>query len=260
MKFRHIIWTFALLGIIFLLADLCAAQASKNLSEDEKLLGKIKSVVFQRTYLVFKGQNVTWEPHLLGTDVFDTKGRLIQTSVYGDGEERTSFNWVGNTYTASVSYFDSKGKPAPNLRASFAAQTDKLPENDLCPNFSIKKEKDSSLNIELEFEICSDNSVRRTTTSEFSAGNHLLRELIEDSKKRTWETTYNYGLNFALNGTKFTVNNLKKPKYWHELTYGDKQYDERKNWIRWGQSATNSIFPGQIRYQYFEERIITYYE
>ena len=260
MKLQNKVRWLPLLWIFLVLVQLCSAQSSKNLDENEKLAGKIKSVVFQRTYLIYKGQKINAEPLVLGADLFDAKERLIQTSVFSNGEERTVIKWAGDTYTASVNYFDSNGKPAPNLKSFFAPQTDQMPENDLCSAFTLKREKDIAANIEREYEVCSDNTIRRTTTSEYSIDNHILKEVVQDSKGRTWETTYNYGVNFVEIGYRYTVNNLKKPKYWHELTFGDKQLDEKNNWIRWVKSATNSLYPGQIRYQYIEERKITYYD
>lgn len=53
-----------------------SAQSSKNLAENEKLDGKIKSIEFQRTYFIFKRQNVAMAPQLLGIDRFDEKGDL----------------------------------------------------------------------------------------------------------------------------------------------------------------------------------------
>ncbi len=260
MKFRNRVWFLPILLVILGLAQFCSAQESKNLAENEKLEGKIKSIVFQRTYLIYKGQKTTAEPQLLGKDLFDGQGRLIQTSTYGNGEERTSFNWIGNTYTASVGYFDINGNPTPGLKSSFVAQTDVETENDLCPDFIVKKEKDPSLNTEREYEICSDKSIRRTTTSELSSDNHVLRELVEDSNGRSRETTYNYGVNFVLNGFRYTVNNLKKPRYWQEVTYEGTQFDGKKNWIRCVSSSTNSAHPNETWYQYIEERKITYYD
>ena len=260
MKIKDKVWVLPVLLVIFGLVQLCPAQQSKNLAEYEKLNGRIKSVVFQRTYLIYKGKKTTSETQLLGKDLFDAEGRLIQTSVYANGEERTSFNWVGKTYTASVSYFDLAGKPAPKLKASFASSTEHMPENDLCPEFTLKREKDVAAKIEREYEVCSDNSIRKTTTSEFSTDNNVLREFIEDSKGRTRETTYKYGINFALSGFRYTVNNLKKPKYWQEVTYSDTQFDEKKNWISCVASSTNSAHPNEIWYQYIEERKITYYD
>lgn len=132
--------------------------------------------------------------------------------------------------------------------------------NDLCSDFTIKKEKDLNSNIEYEYEICSDKSVRRTTTTEFSSDSHIIKEVVEDSKGRNWETAYKYGINFTLKGFRYTVSNLTKPKYWHEVTYGDTQFDENKNWIRRMTFSTNSKHPEQISYQYIEERKISYYK
>jgi hypothetical protein len=257
-KSQYTIRFWLILGIILGLTQLCVAQTSKNLAEGEKLEGKLSSVVFQRTYLIFKGRKVTEEPQVLGKDIYDVKGRLIQTSIYGNGEERTTFNWLGNTYTASVNYFDASGNSSPNLKTSFTATTDEMPEKDLCAEFKIKKEKDIGKKNEREVEICTDNSIRRTTTTEFSTDNQMLREFVEDSKGRTWETTYSYGVNLAPKGFRYTVSNLKRSKYWQEVTYEMTKIDEKNNWIYRSSSSTNSAHLNQIWYQYVDERKITY--
>lgn len=197
---------------------------------------------------------------IIGTDYYSEHGNLIQSSVFGNGEQRMSYVWTGDTFTASVNYFDQKGVQAPELSNRFTPLAGDIPESDLCNEYSVRKEKDVSANIYRVFEICRDKSLRRSTVYEMTANNNLLRKFAQDAKGRTYEHRNNYGVNFSLLGFKVTVDDLTRSQYWQEVIYSNEQRDGKKNIIRRTCTSTNSAYPGQVRSEYLEEYKIVYYD
>lgn len=237
----------------------CFGQDTYALIPTEKPTGKVKSITSKRTYFVYKGERVTPYTEIVGTDNYSEDGNLIQTSVFGNGEERTTYTWTGNTFTASVQYFDLKGTPAPELSNHFTQNANDISETGLCADYTTRKEKDASANVERVFEICKDKSLRRSTVYEMTPDNHVFRMVVEDAKGRTWERKNNYGVNFSILGFRFTVNDLSQPKYWQEVTFSNQQQDDKKNIISRTCTMTSSRYPGQVRFEYLDEDKIIYY-
>jgi hypothetical protein len=246
----------AIVSLILATVHICQTPAKST----SKPKGKVRSVVNQRTYFVEKGQQIPPRTEVTATMLFNIDGRVVQESIFGNGEERTTYQWTGDTYTASVAFYDLNGTLRPELSNSFRPLTNEVPQAGLCPEYTTKREKDSVIKPEREIQICSDRSIRRTTTYEFTANGDLSRMVVEDAKGRTWEYENTFGLNFKLAGFKYTVNDLTEPKYWQEVTLTSEQFDEYGNEIAYMASGYHSSYPGQIRYQYLSQNKITYYK
>jgi hypothetical protein len=195
---------------------------------------------------------------VLSSDLYDIDGRVVQSSIFGNGEQRTTYRWTGDTYTADVAFYDSNGKVMPELSKSFRPLTNEVSQLGLCPLYTSRQEKDEASKIERIVETCSDRSIRRTTTREMAVNGDLLRETVEDAMGRSWIHETTFGLNFKIVGFKQTVNDLVRPKYWQEVTSTSEQSVENGNEISYMASSIDSRNPG-LRYQYLEERKITYY-
>ena len=236
-----------------------SAQTFNNPNEGEKLNGKVKSVTYQRVYFIWKGKQINGVTKVLWTSTFNLDGRLIQTSTFGNGEEKLTFTWAGDTFSTRVEYFDQTGKPAPKLSESFVSPTDDFGETGLCPEFQTQTETDTFTKIRRDKEICSDGSWRRTITSEKSSDNHILRESSEDNKGRTTEWINDFGVNFALKGSKGIINDRKSSIRTWDVTYTVPERDSKGNEIRKMTTSVSSRFAG-ILYQYFEDTKITYFD
>lgn len=258
---RSLAFKFFWLGFLLVGSAInCLSQDSRTLITTDKLSGKVKSITEQRTYFVVRGNKVSPFTVIIATDYYSEEGNLIQSSVFGNVEERRTYIWTGDTFTTSVQYFDANGIPALELSKQFTPLANDIPESGLCSEYSVRKEKDVSANIDRIFEICKDKSIRRSTVYEMSRNNKFLRKFVEDARGRTIEVKNNFGVNFVLLGFRFTVNDLIQPQYWQEVTYSNEQRDDKKNIIRRTCTSTHSRYPGQVRFEYLEEYKILYYD
>ena len=245
--------------IFFSFSCICLGQTSNNLSENERLKGRVKSVTYLRTYRIWKSQSIAQKPEITGKDLFDASGTLFQTSTFGNGEERTTFEKRGDKYLSTVLYFDTSGKAVENSGKDFKANTEEPFQSDLCPNFDYQSEDQPDRGIVIDREICSDGTIRRTLTSEFNQRKDLLRYLVEDDKGRSWETVNHFADDGTYAGYRYTVTNLKNPRFCEDLRYSDETKDREGNWIRSSASVTRCDKPERIIYQYIEERKIEYF-
>jgi hypothetical protein len=246
--------------IVMSLAITGLAQESKNLQPGEKLQGRVKTVTWSRTYLIRKRTRVNEDRQVVGKDVFDASGKIIQTSVFGNGEERTLFEYGVHNVKTTVKYFDLQGRLAPKLAAEFSAPYEDSFQSDLCQSFGIQYERGPSENIKIEREICPDGSVRRTITSEYTPTNLLFSLLTEDAKGRTWEIRNHFNPNNQYKGFTFSVNNLRRPTYCQEIIFSEEKRDRHDNWIQSVASVSPCGEPNNLYYQYLEGREISYYD
>lgn len=255
---RRIIGIFSL-SLAF--AAVCQAQQpSARLFSGERLTGKVKSLTVKRTYFVYKGRTVAPRTEVIGIDIFDREGRLVQSSIFGNGELRSVLLWSGNSYSATVAYFDSSGTQVPTLPTSFVANTDGVKEDGLCKEFTTALSKDKTQNIETETETCLDDSFRRRRIAEYSPDRYLLREITQDAKSRTWEYEVHYGVNFSIDTVRITIDAKTRPKYWHEVVLTNQQLDAKKNLIDLTATSTWSAQPQRVLYEFREQRLIEYYD
>lgn len=256
----HRILTTVSIALAFVVLDQAQGPAGRLLS-GELLNGKIKSLSVKRTYFVYKGRTVAPQTEIIGTDLYDREGRLVQSSIFGKaGEQRTVLLWLGTSYSATIAYFDNNGKSVPEPPTPFAANTDSIKEDGLCKDFTTALVKDTIKNVETETETCLDASFRRRRISEFSPGRHLLREITKDAKGRTWDFEVHRGVNFSITGVRFTMDLGTTPKYWHEVVLTNHQLDAKKNLIGFTATSTWSSRPQRVLYEFHEQRLIEYYD
>jgi hypothetical protein len=248
--------------IVLILATPLAVfcQSSANLRDGEKLLGNINTITSRRTYLVAQGKSVRQEPVLLGKDVFDRQHRIIQRSVYGNGEERTVFDWQADgRYETRVKYYDLLGAEMPAEMSGFVANTGEPAQTDLCSTFTLRKEQGPSSNISIERETCADGNPRRVLTTEYDRSGQIYRSLMQDTKGRSWEFTNKFNTDGSFAGFDFKANTLKTPPYCQSMSYFTLSNDKEGNANKYIVSAVRCSEPIHLIFQYVEERDISYY-
>jgi len=243
---------------VLVLPLLTLGQESKNLAPGEKLNGRIREITYYRTYSVFRGITSDGKTQITGKDLFDSNGKLVQTSLFGNGEERIIFEIVDGKLKSVVSYFDLDGKPNPLLAKDFSASTGDPKQVGLCSNYTTRQERGPAENIDIDREICADGSVRRTVTTEFTADGRLFAERVEDAAGRSWQRNNHFSADGWFSGFTYTVNDPPR-QYRQEITYSEETLDKEKNWLRCKTTAINLAIPGRISYEYLEERRIVYY-
>jgi len=247
-----------LLTLALLLPLLTFGQESKNLAPGEKLNGRVREITYYRTYSIWKGTPGSGERQRLGKDIFDSTGKLLQTSRFGTGEERTTFMIVNGQLQTAVLYFNLDGKPNPALANEFVFSIAEPKQVGLCPNYTTREERGPAENITIEREICPDGSIRRSITTEFTREKKLFAESVEDAKGRSWQTNNHFSADGQYSGFTYAVND--PPRRWRqEVTFSEERLDEQKNWVRCKTTVINLAIPGRISYESIEERQITYF-
>jgi hypothetical protein len=250
-----------ILFLILLLPQIIVCQLSKNLPGKEKLLGNVRSVEIHRTYLVASGKSVRQESELIGKDFYDNEHRIIQRSVYGNGEERTTFEWQpgNNGFISKVTYYDLDGTENPTLKSNFLGKTAEPVQSDLCSTFQTRKELGPSDNILIEREICADGTARRVITTEYNRFGLLYRYFVEDRAPRSWEFINQFDSAGAFKGFFYKATDLKNRPYCQDIRYFTVNRDEEGNSRKSVVSAVPCSDQRRLDYQYVEEREISYY-
>jgi hypothetical protein len=247
------------LGFLIGIVALCGAFG-QDLSEmplSEELKGNVKAVVYDREILVIKGKNFGPIKQRLSIESYDREGRLINTSVFGNGELRFSFDYSAKLPTVSVYHFDKDGRPTT---VRFEAHANAIKEAQLCSRYSIREETDAAAKVQRITETCEDGRTRSSTVYERDEKHRLFREVRTDSLERSWESRYRYDDKVGeLMERIFLVDDRESPKYWQTVNYVDYRYDKKGNWVHVVGSSFYSKAPNQLAYQFIEKRTIEYY-
>jgi hypothetical protein len=251
-----------LLTIIVLLAATVSLSAQTRLSDagDKRPLGNIRSVTYQRTYLIYKRKHVDPVAQKLSTYSYDRAGNMTQVSTFGNAERRVVFEHSRGEVRTRIFFFDLAGSPIFTQGYDFSPPWDEVERNDLCTEFSTRVEKDVVGKVEFETDTCIDGTVRSTVRTELGEHNYVYREFFKDAKNRTKDTLYEYDANGVETRYTYTINNLRTSEYWMDVRYADTKFDSNKNWIRSIATAVSSSAPNEPAYQYIQEQLITYYE
>lgn len=248
--------------ILFLLfaARLVTTVCSGQALGPESFKGKVRLVTYVREVWIVGGRNVPPQPAVISRSEFGTDGRIIQSSFYGNIERRTKYGYKDGVRTESYSYFDPSGNPIAADNAKFEPAVDVAYQNDLCPDYSIKTEKDKAAGIEHITETCTTGERRAITKIERNADSTYVRELREDAKGRTYETIAVFSSKDVVKEFRYLVNNLKLPKYSFEIKCVNHEFDSKGNLIKVICSATHSSRPYQVAGQYAEKFEFTYFD
>ncbi len=223
--------------------------------------GNVSSVTLKRTYFVFEGKLIANpKTEILSTDRYDSKQRLIQTSVFSAGEERTTYEWAGERPTTTVAYYDLNGNLNLSLSKTFVRKFGGPPETDLCPGFVTRTEKDGNQHLERIIETCVDNTYRRTEVYEYTSEGQIARLSVNDAKGRRWEYVTRFGLNYLFLGFKFSANDGLRPPYTQDVDYSNVHLDQARNVVSRTAKVTDSRVPGRVVYEYLEQLEYTYRE
>ncbi|MGD9590389.1 MAG: hypothetical protein AB7Q37_15655 [Pyrinomonadaceae bacterium] len=223
------------------------------------LQGKVRLVTASREFLIRDGRPVAPHTLIAYQREFDTDGRLIRDSTYGNLEQRHIFSYKDGVRKVEIQYFDLKGQPIHNKASSFVSNIDYPITSDLCTLYSTKVESDPIALITNLTETCSSGATRSTRITEENSNGTFRREFIEDAMGRTYERVSIYETPRVLREFRYIANNLKSPKYSWFQTYVNHKFDTVGNVIEMVGSGIHSSKPNQVMIQFVDKFEIDYY-
>jgi len=236
-----------------------AVSATSYAQEGAIFQGKVKNVLWERTYLSRIGVSVKSEKEKLWYDEYDKSGLITRTSSYGNGEERIFFDRSSSQLKQTVFYFDVDGNLLKNSE-KFIAKTTDPPQTGLCSEFTSSVTRDEKNQSILRIETCTDGTQRATIITKCFPENKTTRVYRIDRNNRSWDFTQINDSTGKIIEIKRVIDDGKHPKFSANSKWVYLDTDKKQNWVKVIISDLDPNRNNLLTSQYVFERTISYYE